>query len=239
MYTFDSRVRYSETDLNGDLKIEALMNYFQDCSTFQSEDLGVGIGYLQENHVAWMVIYWQIDILRLPRLGERIRIGTSPYSIKGIIGLRNFMMETAEGERLVNVNSVWSLIDMEKQLPVRVFPSMVEKYELFPKFDMEYTSRKIVVPETDGRALPPVEVTEEMLDSNRHVNNAQYVRLAQAQLSEHQKITRMRVEYLKQAHLGDGIFPVVYGEETVTVVLNAQDGSPYCIVQMEAGGGTA
>ena len=43
MYTFDSRVRYSETDVNGTLSVTAAVNYFQDCSTFQSEDLGVGV----------------------------------------------------------------------------------------------------------------------------------------------------------------------------------------------------
>ena len=38
MYTFDSRVRYSETDEEGNLSVVGIMNYLQDCSTFQSED---------------------------------------------------------------------------------------------------------------------------------------------------------------------------------------------------------
>ena len=44
MYTFDSRVRYSETDSGGKLTMASLINYFQDCSTFQAEELGVGEG---------------------------------------------------------------------------------------------------------------------------------------------------------------------------------------------------
>ena len=48
MYTFDSRVRYSETDENGKLAPLALMNYLQDCSLFQSEALGVGLQRLKE-----------------------------------------------------------------------------------------------------------------------------------------------------------------------------------------------
>lgn len=43
MYTFDSRVRYSETDENGNLSLESLIDYMQDCTNFQSEDLGVGL----------------------------------------------------------------------------------------------------------------------------------------------------------------------------------------------------
>lgn len=48
MYEFDSRVRYSEVDHHGTMTVPALINYFQDCSTFQSEDLGIGTTVLKE-----------------------------------------------------------------------------------------------------------------------------------------------------------------------------------------------
>ena len=49
MYTFDSRVRYSETGEEGLLSLPAIVDYFQDVSTFQSEDLGIGIDFLKED----------------------------------------------------------------------------------------------------------------------------------------------------------------------------------------------
>ena len=48
MYTFDSRVRYSETDKDGRLSLNGIINYMQDCTNFQSEDIGVGIDFLNE-----------------------------------------------------------------------------------------------------------------------------------------------------------------------------------------------
>ena len=48
MYTFDGRVRYSEIDHKGTMTLPALINYFQDCSTFQSEDLGLGTEVLKQ-----------------------------------------------------------------------------------------------------------------------------------------------------------------------------------------------
>ena len=47
MYSFNERIRYSELGENGELSLVGLLNLFQDCSTFQSEDLGLGIKYLQ------------------------------------------------------------------------------------------------------------------------------------------------------------------------------------------------
>ena len=41
MYTFDSRIRYSEVGEDKRLTLISLVDYFQDCSTFQSEDLGI------------------------------------------------------------------------------------------------------------------------------------------------------------------------------------------------------
>ena len=73
-YTFDSRVRYSEVDHQGTLTLPALMNYLQDCSTFQSEDIGVGLSVLRERKRAWLLSYWQVEVRRYPKLGERITV---------------------------------------------------------------------------------------------------------------------------------------------------------------------
>lgn len=235
MYTFTGRVRYSETDQNGFLSLEGVMDYLQDCSTFQSEDLGIGIAYMQERNVAWLVNYWQIDIYALPRLGDPIVIGTSPYALKGFMGLRNFMIESPEGQRLVEANSVWSFMNMDRMMPERVPEIMEEKYVLAPRFDMEYTPRKIAVPEDGGTTREAVHVTETMLDSNHHVNNVQYVRLAAAYLDPNEKILRLRAEYKNQARLGDKITPVVYTRgNTRTIALNADDGRPYSIIEFSA-----
>lgn len=237
MYTFSGRVRFSETDPNGDLKMESLIDYFQDCSTFQSEDLGVGVEYLQKDHLAWLVNYWQIDILQLPHLGDSIVAGTSPYEIRGFMGLRNFMLETGDGKRLVNANSVWSLIDMDRGLPVRASERIVRAYELFPKFDMEYLPRKIRVPKEGGEEKEPIRITEEFLDSNHHVNNGQYVRLAMAYGTESAQIARLRVEYKKQAYLGDVIHPRVYQteENVILIALNSAAGETYAAVEITKG----
>ena len=98
MYSFDSRIRYSETDSEGRLTLMALLNYFQDCSTFQSEDAGVGVQYCKDRNVVWVLNAWQIVPIRLPKYGERVRIGTAPYDFQKFMGFRNFMMFDEDGE---------------------------------------------------------------------------------------------------------------------------------------------
>ena len=44
----DGRVRFSEIDHTRKITVPSIINYFQDCSTFQSEDIGVGLDVLSK-----------------------------------------------------------------------------------------------------------------------------------------------------------------------------------------------
>lgn len=234
MYTFDSRVRYSEVGVDGNMTIESLLDYFQDCSTFHSEDIGLGVEYLNELHQVWMLSAWQICVNRYPHLCERIVIGTAPYEFRGFIGCRNFVMKTAEGEVLAYANSVWSLMDIQRMVPAKPTERMLTGYVLDEKYPMEYAPRKIAVP-ADGRAMNPFMVHEHHLDTNNHVNNGQYVRMAMEYVPKDFKVGQLRVEYKSQALLGDTISPVTAVNEAgtlYTVSLNKEDGRPYCIVEL-------
>ena len=128
MYTFESRVRYSETDETGRLSVTGIMNYFQDCSTFQSEDLHMGISYLEEEKRAWWLNSWQIVIDRYPSLGEKIQISTYPHGFKGIYGYRNFLIRDESGAVIVKADSCWFFYDLEKGCPARVTPKEIRGY---------------------------------------------------------------------------------------------------------------
>ena len=97
VYEFDSRVRYSEVDSQGRLTWLALMDYFQDCSVFQSESLGIGVDYLAKNHQAWVLTSWQIVLNSMPKLAESVTTQTWAYDMKGFYGYRNFSMNNGQG----------------------------------------------------------------------------------------------------------------------------------------------
>lgn len=235
MYSYQGRIRYSELDETGHLKIESLLDYFQDCSTFQSEDLGVGVEYLKEKHMVWVMSSWQIVVTRYPRLGERVTIGTIPYELKGFMGYRNFLMTDEAGGRLACANTIWSLIDTENARPVKPSAKMKEKYVLEPRLEMEYAPRKIPVPD-GGVAGEPIVVRKHHLDMNHHVNNGQYIRMAMDALPGEGGIRQLRAEYKKQVYLNDTLVPHIAagpGGEQI-VVLRDADEAVCCIVEIRA-----
>lgn len=214
MYTFGSRVRYSETDENGVLSLTGIMNYFQDCSTFQSEDLGLGITYLDNIHRAWWLASWQIVVHRSPVLGEFIRVGTWPYAFRSIYGYRNFVLQDEAGQNLVCANSVWLFFDTERQTPVRVKKEDIEGYGTGneSRLAMNYAEKKICLPK-DMRSIEPFTVGPHQIDTNHHVNNVQYVEMARALIVNNSPVRELRVEYKRAAGLGDVVYPYLGEDE--------------------------
>ena len=238
MYTFNSRIRYSEVDKNAYLTLESLINYFRDCSTFHTQDGPASMDYLKENNLAWVLSSWQIQVSRYPKLCEEVTIGTLPYEIKGYFGLRNFFMDTKEGERLAVANSVWTLVDMEKMLPARITDKIIEAYPVEERLPMDYADRKISLPK-DGEKLPAEEIVVKRhhLDTNNHVNNGQYVRMALDSLPEKEIYVRsMRAEYKKQALLGDVLYPdvmKVLNDDKLIYTINLKDGQGKSVCTVE------
>ena len=233
MYSFDSRIRYSEVDNTGNLTFHALLDYFQDCSIFHSEDYGVGIAYLKEKQLAWVLISWQVEIARYPRIGECVRISTWPYDFKGFYGWRNFTMTDEAGNRLAWASSLWALLDTAAGRPVKLPQEMAEAYVLSPALPMEQGERKMKLPQ-DMTGREPFTVHKFHLDTNQHVNNGKYILMAQEYLPEGFCIGRMRAEYKKSAVYGDTIYPAVKTEDAKTVVvLGDEAGKPFVIMELE------
>ena len=178
-----------------------------------------------------MLSAWQVVVNRYPGMGEEIVVGTAPYDFKGFSGSRNFFMDTKEGERLAYANSFWTNLDLTTGHPAKLTDEDIAGYELSPKLDMVYAPRKISLPEQweEKEAFP---VQKHHLDTNHHVNNCQYVLMAEDFLPEGFAIRQMRTEYKRQAVQNDMIYPEVsYGEDKVIVLLNNEEKKPYTIIE--------
>ena len=231
MYSFESRIRYSELAENCCLSLYGLVNYMQDCACFESEELQMGIGALEQMKKTWVLNFWQIVIDRYPKMGEKMTITTRACGYEKLFGYRNFMLTDEKGEYIAKAYSIWTLIDQVKGRPVMVQEEDVAPYGIAEPLPMEPVSRKISIPE-GGERQEPYPVQECDLDTNHHVNNGQYIRMASAYIPRDMMVRELRVEYKKQALLGDVIEPVVYQiPEGYLVALNDTRGKAYAVVQ--------
>lgn len=232
-YSLESRVRFSEVDHKKQITLPGIINYFQDCSTFQSEDLGLGIDYFAEHKRAWVLSSWQVVAERYPMIGEQIEISTWATNFTGLYGYRNFCMKDKEGKTAAYANSVWVYMDMAKGRPVKPKPDEIEVYGSEPELTMDYASRKIELPE-NGVEKTSFPVRKYHIDTNEHVNNCQYVQMAMEVLEREYEVRQVRVEYKKSAVYQDIIFPRIAedGDRIVVELCDAQ-GKPYAVVEFK------
>lgn len=234
MYTMDGRIRYSEIDHNGTITLPGIINYFQDCSNFQSEDIGLGMERLKEKKKAWILSYWQVIVKRYPKLGERITVSTFATGFKGAFGNRNFVLQDAEGRQVACANSLWVFMDVEKGRPVRPEKEDIEPYGQEEPLDMPYEGRKIALPEM-MEDRPSFPVRKYHIDTNEHVNNCQYVQMAMEMIPKNRQVQQLRVDYKKSAVLGDMIYPKVVEEPERTVIeLCDEDGGVYAVLELKS-----
>lgn len=233
MYTYDFRVGFSQSDVDHNMTITAIIDAFQDCSCFQSDELGVGFSYLEPRNLVWVLNYWDVDIVRQPVYGEKLTVGTFPYEFNGFMGLRNFFLRD-DKDYIVKANSIWVLMDWENQRIVKASDDIVSAYGIEERLDMDYASRKVAIPkDVEGVSKDVIVVGNQHLDSNGHVNNGQFIKIAMSQVSDKMMISKLRAEYKAQAHLGDEIYPVVYTRDnSYTIALNDREGKPYTVVEL-------
>ena len=245
MYSFTSRVRYSEIDENGALSIPALVDYLQDCTTFGSEEVGRGPAHAAACGLAWLLSAWEIEISELPRFGERIVVSTWATSFKGLRAGRNFTVRReGDAEPIVRADSNWFMFDMNRGRPVRTPESESAPYLADSAgdepLDLPAIPRMIRVG-GEGQAASPIAVTGAHLATNHHVNNAQYVSLALGVLEEGEVRTpcTLDVHYSQAAKLGDVIYPHIHrgeraedGSPATTVTLDDEAGRHYAIVRI-------
>ena len=194
-----------------------------------------------------MLTSWQIHVLRRPKYCEEIKVTTWACGFRYFVGKRSFTITTMDGEVLVYAMSDWAYFNVNKGLPEKNVPDKeFEVYgiktpieECFDKYGLtDYVNQnpdrsvlkgKIQIPDDKQLEMSgggtPIVVTADNLDTNHHVNNAQYVALAKSVIPEEIDIKHFRVEIKKQSVLGDVIIPTLFrDDDRIVVVLSDEEG---------------
>ena len=141
------------------------------------------------------------------------------------------LMDSMVTQTLAVANSIWVYADTQTGKPTKISAEHIVGYELAPPYPMEYAPRKIALP-TDYTVSQPFTVTQAHLDYNQHVNNGQYIRMAEAFLPLDFPVKEFRADYRKSAVLHDEIYPLIsMSEQNCTILLANAEHKPYTTIQ--------
>lgn len=231
-YSFDTRVGYSEIAENGYMTPGAIVDRFQDCSNFQSEHLGVGLEYLIKHKRAWILNSWHIVFERPLKMGDNIRVYTWAHKFDKMFGYRDFMIEDADGNRCAAAVSRWMLMDIEKMRLLKITDDDAKIYGEDEGLDIDYGKRKLSVPD-DMTEVDVIKIRGYQIDTNGHMNNGWYIKVAADYIDKKYPVADIHVEYRKAAMCGDEVVIKKHTEDKMTnIVMCGRDDVIYSVIEI-------
>ena len=182
----------------------------QDCSEMWIDSEPGIKQYFTEQNMAQLLATRQVEIVRVPEYKEELTVTTSVYGMKPMFGFRNTFIYDAEGNPCYKTWSMGAFVDKVAGKLKRVYDATIASMTLEPQLEMNYRDRRIILPKTEGEVQKPIQVLCADIDYNKHLNNANYVRMAMELLPEDFVVSGLRVEYRVAAKRGDLLVPTIY-----------------------------
>ena len=218
MYSLNYKVTTSTCDSEGRLKLYSALQMMQDCSEMWIDSEPGVKEYFTKENMAQLLASRQVEIIRVPAYKEELTVTTSVYGMKPMFGFRNTFIYDANGKPCYRTWSMGAFVDKSNGKLKRVDDATIASMHLEPQLEMNYRDRRIILPKEGGEKVEPIKVLRDDIDYNRHMNNANYIRVAMELLPTAFEVKGLRVEYRIAAKLGDTLTPTVYQKDDGFVV---------------------
>ncbi len=208
MYSIDNIVTTSTCDKDGKLKLFSAFQMMQDCSEMWIDSEPAVREYFEKTDMTQLLASRQVEIVRVPMYKERLKTVTSVFDVKPMFGFRNTFIYDADGNVCYKTWSMGAFVDRATGKLQRIPNDVLATANIEPKKDMAYGDRRIILPKDIEFSIhPPVSVVHNDIDYNRHMNNANYIRIACEYLPDDYLYNNVRVEFKRPARLGETIVP--------------------------------
>ncbi len=198
-----------EVDQRGVAKPEILFSFMLDSAWAHANKSEFSYDALKAEGQLWVLSRFLAVFHKLPRWEDEITVETWGKGTEKLFGMRDFIVQSREGEKLISATSAWLVIDRKTSRIQRIdllnsnFPLQLEKNALDIKLG------KI---ETQPSEKTGFEYTVRYsdLDVNKHVSSSRYMQWIldsfPAELIEQKNLKSCEINFLSEARLNDLVF---------------------------------
>lgn len=200
MYRQRARIRFSEVDSSGFLTMGGLLRLFQDLVFAYVSDRKLGKKYTQKTGCTWFRLSWQIDVIKMPKVMDKVRLSTYITEVRQSLVYMEITMRNRRGELLAIAEDMLAYVNIQEGTPAVQDESLWPKEDFEPKSGHKFRGRKIMLPKTHEFTFKQsFDITSHLIDVNGHANN---VRLMEKALEisglENHDVKSLRAEFKNQ-----------------------------------------
>ena len=206
LFEIEKEITTNEADFNLDMKLSSIFLFFQEASSLHSEVLGVGKSETLDKNLHWVISRFDVDIIRLPKYNERVKVKTYPGANNGLFFFRHYLITDMKDNVLVRAVSNWVVIDaFTNQLKRNPF----QGYSL-PIYHLDNELPNPI--KINGEANSFIykrKIRYSDIDLNGHLNNTRYIELIQDSFDQNfyksHKLTKFSINYNHELKAGDEV----------------------------------
>ncbi len=203
IYSQTFAINDSAVDCYGRLKPSMILFYAQEVAGQHCLSLSVDYDTLARRRMFWAVVRHRVQITRLPRTGETIRVETWPMPTTKVAYPRSVVAYDENGQECFRSISLWVLMDLDTRNMILPGKSGISVAGTLRGTELP-APNALVSRELHSSQKRPVCFTD--LDRNGHMNNTRYMDwiddLLPSVFHEKHGVSEFTVCYLSEAREG-------------------------------------
>lgn len=174
-YTEERVVSCYEADSNHNFRPTAMLDLMQEAAGRDASVLGFGYDEMISENTAWVLSRTRVCFHKCPKWRDSVVLKTWHKGANRIFYLRDFLLESPEGELLISATTSWLIIDLATRRMVRN-TTLAENFDNSEMGDaIEEQAGKVMLPKgLEPELVHTHKVVWSDIDTNGHVNNVKY-----------------------------------------------------------------
>lgn len=227
----DYTVLVRDTDFSLRSSLESVGNIFMNAAGLDAERKGFGMDALHKQGLAWVALRIYIKVNSYPAAFEKLQVSTWVENWTKLTTQRDCILSDLDGKTLVEVSSLWAVIDFNSRQPVNL-------QEALPSYGPWLLDEKLSIrpPEkvrllTNPELVATRKVVYSDIDSNMHATSFKYVSwildTVPLEVFQKQFVSDFEINYVKECRYGETvqIFREQIGENVYAYDIRNQENS--------------
>lgn len=206
VFTKKIKPRTSDFDIYDKIKLHSLLDMFQDMAGDHATILDLGYDNFKEKGLSWVLITTKIDIVKDIPYDSEVILSTWPHEKGRVDFIRDYKVESLDGELYVIGSSKWVVIDYNTRRIMRAKEIVYPGDHLeFKNYD-DVSKLRVEVPNDKEYIISHV-VSNNDLDHNGHMNNCKYMEMIYntINIKAGKQLVSLHMDFINESMLGDKI----------------------------------
>lgn len=232
--TYTYRIEPYQADLTQRLTLMGLGDYLLTVASTDAMLQGYGNEIFGPN-CGWVILRMAVEVIRLPKQLEKIKITTWVSDVNRLATTRNFEVYDEQDILIAHSSTIWAAIrlDTRQTITLTDFPAYCNS---IAKDVASKTSTPERLPAPEEKATYTHQVLYSYIDGNGHTYSVNYLRMALDSMPLEALTTergvRLDINYIHETHFGERLTIVTDQAPSPLYEIRAEDGSVACRLRL-------